>query len=142
MLLYLTCSDTSCVVPQPSSHFAKNSSPRNGLSGFFSEPSFSFLLLYCCFRVLKNHLRTSRARLAGSFSDAGATKSEGCSLQYEENSVKDVVLRMKGGAVRDERSPLNEAIDYYTGKHGQHPVGDHPDAACQTNEALRCRVVP
>jgi hypothetical protein len=57
-------------------------------------------------------LSTSRARLAGSFSAAGATKSEGCSAQYEEYSVRDTPERMKGGAVREEMSPLKEAIDY------------------------------
>ena len=36
----------------------------------------------------------------------------GCSVQYAENSVRDVVPRMKGGAVKDERSPLKDAIDY------------------------------
>ena len=40
---------------------------------------------------------------------------DGCSVQYAENSVRDVVPRMKGGAVNDERSPLKDAIDcrYY-----------------------------
>ena len=41
---YLTCSDTKCVVPASSSHRPRYSSPRNGLSGFFSVPSFSLLL--------------------------------------------------------------------------------------------------
>lgn len=50
-------------------------------------------------------------RLAGSDSEAGAANKEGCSAQYEENSVREVVLRMNGGAVIEERSPLNEAID-------------------------------
>lgn len=31
--------------------------------------------------------------------------------QYEENSVRDWDDKMNGGAVRDERSPLKEAID-------------------------------
>lgn len=78
---YLTCSETNCVVPAASSHLPRKSSPRNGFNGFFSLPSFSFLLLYCCLRVLRNHLSTSRARLAGSGSDAGATNSDGCSVQ-------------------------------------------------------------
>jgi hypothetical protein len=51
------------------------------------------------------------ARLAGSFSAAGATNTEGCSVQYDENSVRDLVERMKAGAVIVERSPLKEAID-------------------------------
>jgi hypothetical protein len=51
------------------------------------------------------------ARFAGSFSAAGATNTEGCSVQYDENSVSDLVERMKAGAVIVERSPLKEAID-------------------------------
>ena len=50
-------------------------------------------------------------RFCLSASEAGATKTEGISAQYAENSVSDVVDRMKAGAVRDERSPLKEAID-------------------------------
>jgi hypothetical protein len=61
--------------------------------------------------VLKNHFKTRSALFAGSFSAAGATNSEGCSAQYEEYSVKETPLRMKGGAVREEISPLNEAMD-------------------------------
>jgi hypothetical protein len=87
------------------------SSPRNGFNGFFSLPSFSFLLLYCCFKVLKNHFNTNRALLAGSGSFAGATKIEGCSAQYDEYSTSDVEERMNGGAVRDDRSPENDEID-------------------------------
>lgn len=102
----------SWVIPAASCQYPKNSSPRKGLSGFFSLPSLSFLLLYCCFNVLRNHFSTSKARLAGSFSEAGATKIVGCSAQYVENSVSDVVDRMKGGAVREERSPLKDAIDW------------------------------
>lgn len=109
---YLTCSDTNCVVPAASSHFPMNSSPRNGFSGFFSDPNLSFLLLYDCFNVLRNHFNTSRARFAGSCSKAGATKMDGCSVQYAENSVRDVVPKMNGGAVIDERSPLKDAIDW------------------------------
>lgn len=108
---YLTCSETSFVVPASSSHLPKNSSPRKGFNGFFSEPSSSLRLLYCCFRVLRNHFSTSKARFAGSSSEAGATKIDGCSAQYEENSTSEVVPRMKGGAVREARSPLKEAMD-------------------------------
>ena len=36
----------------------------------------------------------------------------GCSVQYAENSDSEIVPRIKGGAVRDERSPLNEAMDF------------------------------
>lgn len=61
--------------------------------------------------MVRNHFSTSNARFAGSGSEAGATKMEGCSVQYAENSVREVVPRMKGGAVMDERSPLKDAID-------------------------------
>ena len=50
-------------------------------------------------------------RFCLSASEAGATRTEGISAQYAENSVSDVVDRMKAGAVREERSPLKEAID-------------------------------
>jgi hypothetical protein len=62
--------------------------------------------------VLRNHLKTRSALFAGSDSLAGATKSSGCSAQYAEYSTSDVPERMKGGAVREERSPLKEAMDY------------------------------
>jgi hypothetical protein len=89
-----------------------NNSPRNGFRGFFSFPNFSLRLAYCCFSVVKNHLRTSNARFLGSCSRAGATKMEGCSAQYDENSVNEVEERMKGGAVNDDKSPENDAIDF------------------------------
>lgn len=110
---HLTCSLINWVVPVSSSpfHLPRNSSPRNGFSGFFSLPSLSLRLAYCCFSVLKNHLRTRAARLAGSGSRVGATKSEGCSVQYAEYSVRDVDERMNGGAVREDRSPLKDAMD-------------------------------
>jgi len=98
-------------VPASSSHLARKSSPRKGLRGFFSLPRFSLLLAYCCLRVVRNHLRTSSARLAGSGSAAGATKTDGCAVQYAENSTREVPLRMKGGAVRDDRSPEKEVMD-------------------------------
>jgi len=50
-------------------------------------------------------------RFCLSFSEAGATMTDGISDQYAENSVSEVVDRMKAGAVRDDRSPLKEAID-------------------------------
>lgn len=111
-IAYLTCSDTKFVVPAASSHFPRNSSPKNGFKGFFSEPNLSLLLLYDDFNVLRNHFNTSKALFAGSCSEAGATKTDGCSVQYAENSVRDVVPRMNGGAVIDERSPLKDAIDW------------------------------
>jgi len=41
----------------------------------------------------------------------GATRTEGCSAQYEEYSVREVLERIKGGAVMEDRSPLKEAMD-------------------------------
>lgn len=61
--------------------------------------------------MLKNHFNTSKARFSGSGSLAGATKSEGCSAQYAENSTIDCEESRNGGAVRDARSPLKVAID-------------------------------
>jgi hypothetical protein len=111
---YLTCSLTRRVSPAASSHLPRNSSPKKGFSGFFSLPSFSLRLAYCCLSVLRNHFSTSNMRFAASFSAAGATKTEGCSVQYEENSTRDVVERMKAGAVMDDRSPLKDAMDCET----------------------------
>ena len=119
---YLTCSETSSVIPEASSHLPRWSSPRKGFKGFFSDPNLSLLLLYDDFRVVRNHFKTSNARFAGSGSEAGATNIDGCSVQYAENSVRDVVPSMKGGAVREERSPLKEAIDCHDHKsHAQCP---------------------
>lgn len=109
---YLTCSLINSVLPAASSQCPRKSSPRNGFRGFFSLPYCSLLLAYCCLSVVRNHFSTSRARLAGSASSAGAANTEGCSDQYELNSVRLVEERMKGGAVRDERSPLKDAMDW------------------------------
>lgn len=110
---YLTCSATRFVVPITSSHFPRKSSPKNGFKGFtFFFFPVSSLLLCCCFSVLRNHFNTSNTRFSGSGSWAGATNSDGCSHQYAENSVTDCGERMKGGAVREKRSPLKVAIDY------------------------------
>ena len=49
-------------------------------------------------------------RFSGPDSRAGATKRDGCSAQYVLNSTIDWGDRRKGGAVSDERSPLNVAI--------------------------------
>lgn len=108
----LTCSEMSSVVPAESTHFPKNNSPKNGFRGFFSLPNLSLRLAYCCLRVVRNHFNTSNARFLGSSSFAGATKTFGCSAQYEENSVREVDDRMNGGAVREDRSPEKLAIDY------------------------------
>lgn len=56
-------------------------------------------------------MRTRTCRFPGSFSDAGAAKRGGCSHQYEENSVREVEDRIKGGAVSEESSPVKEAMD-------------------------------
>lgn len=41
----------------------------------------------------------------------------GCSHQYVENSVRDVEERMNGGAVNEDRSPENEAMDLRKALH-------------------------
>jgi len=107
-----TCSETKCVVPASSWYFPRNISPKNGFNGFslFFFP-FSSFVLCCCLRVLRNHFNTSNARFSGSGSLAGATKSDGCSAQYAENSVTLWGDRRKGGAVKEDKSPLNVAID-------------------------------
>lgn len=51
-------------------------------------------------------------RFSGEASFVGAMKSGVFSVQYAENSTRDWVDRIKAGAVRDARSPLNDAIDY------------------------------
>jgi hypothetical protein len=68
-------------VPDSSSHFPRNSSPRKGFNGFFSLPNFSFRDEYDDFRDERNHLSTRSALFAGSGSRAGATKIDGCSVQ-------------------------------------------------------------
>ena len=108
---WLTCSETRVVCPNSSSQWPVNNSPRKGFSGFFSDPSFSEREQYCCFNVLSSHFITRRARLAGSCSWVGAIHNEVFSVQYAENSTRDWVDRMKAGAVKEDRSPLNEAID-------------------------------
>ena len=99
------------MVPDASSHFPKNSSPKKGFKGFFSFPNFSLRLAYCCLSVDKNHFNTRSARFLGSCSFAGATKRAGCSAQYELNSTNEVEERINGGAVRDDKSPENDAMD-------------------------------
>ena len=89
----------------------RNSSPREGFRGFFSLPYCSLRLAYCCLRVVKNHFRTRNALLALSASFAGAANTAGCSAQYELYSVRLVDDKIQGGAVREERSPLKEAMD-------------------------------
>lgn len=114
VIAHLTCSLMSSVSPTSElfSHLPRNSSPRNGLSGFFSLPSFSLRVQYCWCNVLRNHLSTASALRSGSGSRAGAMKSSGCSAQYAEYSVRDVEDKINGGAVKDERSPLKEAMDW------------------------------
>lgn len=108
---YLTCSEISFVLPVSSSHSAIKSSPKNALSGFLT-PLFSSPAGYCCaLSALRYHLRTSKARLSGSGSEAGATRIEGCSHQVAGNSTADFWARRKGGAVIFERSPLMVDIE-------------------------------
>jgi hypothetical protein len=56
-------------------------------------------------------LSTNTARRSASFFSAGAAKRDGCSHQYDENSVRDVDESIKGGAVSEARSPVKEAMD-------------------------------
>lgn len=101
----------SFVVPASSCHSPRNNSPKKGFNGFFSFPYLSLRLAYCCFNVLRNHFRTNKARFCGSSSWAGATNIAGCSAQYDENSTRDIADNMNGGAVKEDKSPENEAKD-------------------------------
>ena len=108
---YLTCSLTSLVVPASSSHRARKTSPRNAFKGFLT-PSSGDRPAYCWFRSAEmNHLRTRRARSAGSSDPAGATNTDGLSAQKAGNSTVDFVSSTKGGAVIFERSPRMTEID-------------------------------
>ena len=62
---------------------------------------------------MRNHVKTRSARFDGETSAAGAMNREGCSDQYAGYSANDVVERMNGGAVKEERSPLNDAIVFH-----------------------------
>ena len=73
--------------------------------------------------------------MAGSCSAAGATKTDGCWVQYAENSVSDKVPRMKGGAVMEERSPLKEAIAY-DGSATAKPSSLRPSPLGKTTKSL------
>ena len=67
--------------------------------------------------MLRNHFKTKSALFRGSVSCAGATKIEGCSAQYEENSTSDVDDRMNGGAVKEDKSPEKDAMDFRKALH-------------------------
>lgn len=58
-----------------------------------------------------NQLRTARVLSSPSLASAMAAKRSGRSHQYAGNSVNDVGERMKGGAVKEERSPEKDAMD-------------------------------
>ena len=47
----------------------------------------------------------------------GSTNKSGCSAQYCEYSLKEVGDKMKGGAVKEDKSPLNSAIDLRNDVH-------------------------
>jgi hypothetical protein len=136
----LTCSEINSVVPASSTHLPRNSSPKKGFRGFFSFPNFSLRLAYCCFNVLRNHFKTNSARFCGSFSCAGATKTEGCSAQYEENSTSDLDDRIKGGAVRDERSPEKDAIDFKNALHDPLFCSETPAPSPTLEDILLCEL--
>jgi len=61
--------------------------------------------------VLINHLSTANDLSSSVFASAMAENKSGRSHQYAGNSVSEVGERMNGGAVSDERSPENDAID-------------------------------
>jgi hypothetical protein len=83
------------------------------------------------------------ARFSASFSAAGATKRVGCSHQYELNSVRLVDERMKGGAVREERSPLKDAMDCEGGTAVcQRRAGGVPRAVLRRAGALNESNIP
>lgn len=44
--------------------------------------------------------------------NVGSINKFGCSDQYWEYSTSDVGDKINGGAVNDDKSPLNEAIDF------------------------------
>lgn len=106
-------------------HFPTNTSPKNGFKGFFSDPMDSLREQYCDFKVEINHLTTANIRnnsggvpsLSGSVMKEGSKNKSGCSAQYSEYSVNETGERMNGGAVKDERSPLNDEIDFKNEVH-------------------------
>lgn len=58
-----------------------------------------------------NHLKTKRARSAGSSDAAGATNTDGRSAQNAGNSTVDLVSRTNGGAVMLDKSPRMTEMD-------------------------------
>ena len=59
-----------------------------------------------------NHLRKSKALLAGSGSKAGAAKVDGRSIQHRGISVMDFCARRNGGERVLDKSPLMEARSF------------------------------
>lgn len=59
-----------------------------------------------------NHLTTLTKRCSGSFWRAIERKSVLFSAQNLQYSVRDTGERMKGGAVREAKSPLKDAMDF------------------------------
>ena len=99
------------------------------MSGFFSDPIVSLLEQYCDLNVEINHFVTaiilfnaiasSSDLSAPSVSNKklGSISKSGCSLQYCEYSDNEVGDKMNGGAVNEDKSPLNEAIDLRNDVH-------------------------
>lgn len=131
-----TCSERRMVSPRVGSeeiHLPTNTSPRKGFNGFFSDPIDSLREQYCERSVEMKYLVTAitRRRVGSDVNEApvadesiesllillAATNKSGCSPQYCENSHNDVLDKIKGGAVNDDKSPLNEAIDFMKEVH-------------------------
>lgn len=60
----------------------------------------------------------------------------GCSAQYDENSTSDFADKMNGGAVKDDKSPENEAKDFKDVSRTEYPTVRHYDAGLYLQE--RC----
>ena len=61
---------------------------------FFSEPIFSFLVVYCPFNVAMNHFSTRSMRSCSVVPSEMDANSAGCSHQYAGNSVSEMGERM------------------------------------------------
>ena len=61
---------------------------------FFSDPIFSFLVVYCPFNVAMNHFNTRSMRSCAVAPSEMVANSCGCSHQYAGNSVSEIGERM------------------------------------------------
>jgi hypothetical protein len=74
---------------------------------FFSDPIFSFLVVYCPFKVAMNHLSTRSMRSCGVAPSEMDANSWGCSHQYAGNSVSEMGDRMTASQVRSPYSAFH-----------------------------------